>query len=375
MDDNRMYRSSDITNLFRKFGASADSYKEIDCNFDYIEEAPLPARAPEVAAAYAMDAPAASAPAASPEPSIAESEVPPAAVSASRSLSDLLADTMKRREGNQPELLPVRQNPGLSPKVIALVSAKGGVGKSTLVAALTLARSLQRNEGRTLAIDLDPQNALYLHLGGDAEQAGLIQAEEGSIPWSELLHRGYGRSQCLPYGPASVAQQRALEQSLRDDPHWLTRHLAAMGLGTGDTVIVDTPAGASPYLDQVLTVADQVLVVTLPDAASYHSLSQVERLLDACQHSEHAPQRRYLINQLDSQRPFSLAMCEVLMNRFGRRLLGVVHLDHHLSESLAHTRNPLADVTDSQGCRDILEIADTLGDLLRQHGTEESIPS
>ena len=50
--------------------------------------------------------------------------------------------------------------------VIAIVSAKGGVGKTTLTA--NLATALDRLGVATLLLaDLDPQNALGLHFGVD----------------------------------------------------------------------------------------------------------------------------------------------------------------------------------------------------------------
>ena len=48
--------------------------------------------------------------------------------------------------------------------VIAVVSAKGGVGKTTISANLAAAIALT---GRpVLVVDLDPQNAMQWHLGG-----------------------------------------------------------------------------------------------------------------------------------------------------------------------------------------------------------------
>ena len=49
-------------------------------------------------------------------------------------------------------------------KILTIASAKGGVGKTTVTENLAMA--LARQTGRTvLAVDLDPQNALALHLG------------------------------------------------------------------------------------------------------------------------------------------------------------------------------------------------------------------
>ncbi|CDF84392.1 cellulose synthase operon protein YhjQ [Pseudomonas knackmussii B13] len=363
-----MYRSDDISNLFRKLGESAESYREIEPELDYVEEPPLAAAC--VSAALAVAAPAVAA-----QPATADTNAPapaPGAPLASRprTLSDLLAEATRRRESLQsPEFAPQQHGKG-SPRVITLVSGKGGVGRSTLVAALACA--LQNEKGRTLALDLDPQNALCLHLGGDAEQPGLIQGNSEGLSWDTLVQRGFAHSQYLPYGSASLEQQRALEQRLRDDPQWLARHLAQLGLDANDRVIIDTPAGASAYLDQALAVADLVLVVTLADAASYHALNHLERLLAPNHQREDAAPCHYLINQLDNSRAFSLDMAEVLQGHLGERLLGMVQLDHYLGESLAYARNPFAREPVTPGCRDLLGAAANLSEALRQTARQES---
>ena len=47
-------------------------------------------------------------------------------------------------------------------QVIAFISGKGGVGKTTL--AVNVAVALAQRKKRVLLIDLDPQNAQRLHL-------------------------------------------------------------------------------------------------------------------------------------------------------------------------------------------------------------------
>ena len=59
-------------------------------------------------------------------------------------------------------------------QVIAFISGKGGVGKSTLAANTAVALTQRRK--RVLLIDLDPQNAQRLHLGMDPDEiAGLVR--------------------------------------------------------------------------------------------------------------------------------------------------------------------------------------------------------
>lgn len=48
--------------------------------------------------------------------------------------------------------------------VIAVISPKGGVGKTTV--AVNLASAMAENGRVVRLVDMDPQNALRLHLGG-----------------------------------------------------------------------------------------------------------------------------------------------------------------------------------------------------------------
>ena len=52
--------------------------------------------------------------------------------------------------------------------VIIVMSGKGGVGKSTISAGLSMA--LLRTQQPVLSVDLDPQNSLRLHLGAQEYQ-------------------------------------------------------------------------------------------------------------------------------------------------------------------------------------------------------------
>jgi len=387
-----MHLSDDIANLFKRFGGSAQDYLEVEPSYDYAEETAtqlietLNALQP-VAPVEPLSQAAASAPIDIPDvPSPAVSAPPvsvaplPAAVNATAvaplaaavgvtSLSRLLAEIEQQREVSAIHApAQAGERTVLKAKVIAMVSAKGGVGKSTLAAAL--ASTLKRDGGRTLALDFDPQNALCLHLGGNDQWPGIAQ-DHSQQDWRRLLRDGFSASHCLAYGMVNEDERVDFESALRADPTWLARHLAGLELGERDTVIIDTPCGATAYLAQALAIADVAVVVTLADGASYSSLEQMDRLLAPYRQGERPLSCKYVINQLDTSRQFSLDVCEVLKRKIGNSLLGVVRQDHFLGEALAYERNPLAHTLSTRGCQDILDVAGALCELLMQ-GTQES---
>ncbi|WP_191486073.1 cellulose biosynthesis protein BcsQ [Pseudomonas sp. FEN] len=373
-----MHRSDDIANLFSRFGGSVESYREIEPSYDYIEEvvAPYNLGLNTTPPMSEIPAPEPLAVSLDPQPTTLVAAEPlsviasPSLVHAgSTPLSRLLVEIKQQRGGVSAELPVEPAVPRLKAKVIVVVSAKGGVGKSTLVAALACA--IKRSGGRTLALDLDPQNALCLHLGGSEDWPGIAESDSADDSWQALIRKGFAGSRCLAYGVAGEPLRRALEQRLENDHLWLARQLARLALDEQDTVVIDTPPGATVYLAQALEIADVVLGVTLADAAAYTSLNQLDRLLAPYLQRENCAQYKVVINQLDTSRQFSLDLCEVLKKRTGHQLMGVIRQDHFISEALAYGRNPLAHTPSTRGCQDVLDLTGSLCELL-MYGTQES---
>lgn len=383
-----MKRTDDISNLFNRFGASADSYLEFGSHFEYKEKPlALVPTSPERVPAVEVDQPVLQSGDPAPADSAQGVEAPLALVNTSAPatpaapLRHLLAEVALARQAEAQarneevlrQALPQDRPAKTRAHVIALVSAKGGVGKSTLASAL--ATALRLEGGQTLAIDLDPQNALQHHLGAEPDVAGLGYASLKGENWKPLLLAGSAGSLLLPYGSVTEDERRTLERYLENDRYWLARQLASMDLSENDVVVLDTPPGRTAYLTQALMVADQVLVVVTADAACFVTLDQMEHLLAERAALGQAPLCNYVINQFDSSRLFCSDMHEVLKRRLGSRLLGVVTLDHAVGEALAYGQNPLLMAESSQACHDMLMLSDRLRAQLKSMEAAESYAS
>ena len=393
---------NDIANLLNRFGAKADSYLEVEATLDYKEVPLAPAVAlpvaPVVQVAQVMPlvpvtevattvqpkqqialvprtAIAASAPRladtkiepvlgaafVSSEVKVAAQNDPAAAPVTSvaavpkSSLRSLLTEVALARQAgkhasNEENLHNAEEATATLAHVIAVVSLKGGVGKTTISAALTGALALQ---GPAFAIDMDPQNALRHHLGAVSDEDDEIAGLNGD-DWRAILRDGLAGTQMLPYGSLPDKERRVLERRIENDNEWLNRHLVAMKLQQSDVVILDTPPGPTPYMEQALAVADQVVVVITPDAGSFLTLDQLDRQLENVEHCS------FIVNQFDTSRTFCQDMLEVLKRRLGDKLIGVIPFDHAISEGLAFGSMPLLTDGESPARQAILKIADVL---------------
>jgi cellulose synthase operon protein YhjQ len=220
-------------------------------------------------------------------------------------------------------------------KVIAVVSAKGGVGKTTLAA--NLASVLAASGRRVIALDLDPQNALRLHFGVPLDSIdGVSRATLTGDAWQSVMFDGVDGVTVLPYGAVLEDDRRRFEAHI-DQPLWLAQVLQTLRLDPSDIVIVDTPPGSSAYVRTALCAATYALNVVLADAASYAAIPQMERLIDV--YAAPRPEfggMGYVVNQIDQSRQLTKDVLKVLRQMLGERLFpGVIHLDEGVSESLA----------------------------------------
>lgn len=234
--------------------------------------------------------------------------------------------------------------------IVAVVSMKGGVGKTSTTANLAAAIALRLGEGRVCAVDLDPQDGLQWYFGRrSAEHTGVCSQTLQGANWRDSAFLNPFGVRCMPYGVVSEAEREAFENLLSKDPRRLQRELERAGLYDDQLVLLDMPPGPSIYLNQGFACADLVVIVLLADAGSYATIMAMEAWIDEITPKRPDLASLYLLNQVDQAATLNHDITEILRQRLGERLLPIsIHRDEAVSEALAFLK-PV--VFYDQGCQ------------------------
>ena len=157
--------------------------------------------------------------------------------------------------------------------IVAVYSAKGGVGKSTLAVNLAWA-SAALSKRRTLLWDLDAQGAASYILGQEPATRSARASITRDADVSSLIR------------PSNVAGLAVLpaDESLRTLDYAFhdlgkRKRLARIVAGLRhdfDRIIIDCPPGLTDTSDQILRASDLVVVPVIPSALSQRSLDVIK---------------------------------------------------------------------------------------------------
>jgi len=161
--------------------------------------------------------------------------------------------------------------------LLAVVSQKGGVGKTTT--AINLASALALRGRKTLLVDVDPQGAVRhgIGLADDVDQRGLADVLAGTremqdvvlptpLPWLRVLLAG----------TVSDAGEHESYAALVSDSSRL-QELFDRARARGYLVLVDTPPGLGTITRRVLSCADHVLVPLQCEPLALQTTTQILR--------------------------------------------------------------------------------------------------
>jgi chromosome partitioning protein len=181
-------------------------------------------------------------------------------------------------------------------RIITVINAKGGCGKSTI--AMNLAACLAHRGRPTLLIDMDPQAQVttWLNAGDGLRTEGtLTAAMAGRESFKSVIQRTQHENLWF------VASSEGLEElgrMMTDDetyPTILARMLTEEGVGPHDFVVIDSPNQISPIMENAIFPAD-LFVAPFESTKAVKSFANFYKLLIRLRPDEEHPVLHVLSN-------------------------------------------------------------------------------
>jgi chromosome partitioning protein len=209
-------------------------------------------------------------------------------------------------------------------KVLAVVSQKGGVGKTSV--SLNLAFALARLGWRTLLVDADPQGGIGLSLNRRDSGAGLAALVSGTASLDEaVLHTRSPDFDLLPIGAIAVQDTHGFGSRLMDGR--ALEAIAATAAPRYDLLVIDTPSGFGGVTMGALRAADFALTPLQAEPSALRSAPQLLEVLESLrQEGRRVRLAGALMTMLQVRNKDSLAVAQEVWSRFPQNLV----LDTHV---------------------------------------------
>jgi cellulose biosynthesis protein BcsQ len=211
--------------------------------------------------------------------------------------------------------------------VVAVYSLTGGVGKSTICAHL--ARTLYGSGEQVLLVDPSGRAMLPAFFGSHEERDGL-------------------RKFCAP-GETHASVLVATREG--GDVAWLREEVGPL-MAAVDRTIVDLGGAAPAVVEEVLTIAQLLLIPVVPGPQAAATVGRVTAWLEKLRaRGAHSPRVYYLMNRVDEQRESDRRTVEGMREICGEALAPVAlaeseEVEYAFAERMTvsdfHTTAPLA---------------------------------
>lgn len=251
---------------------------------------------------------------------------------------------------------------------IAILSGKGGVGKSNV--ALNLALALQQSGSSVLIIDGDLGLANVDVLMGFTPGGTVWDVLQGRATLAQTMHTDVSGVNVLPAASGTGTQahldQASCQQLLKALRPLAERH---------DFVLFDLGAGLSETVRLLARACAIQLVVTTPEPTA---LTDAYALIKVLHSSYHLDRLYVTVNNVFQEEEVSLTRTRLLSAcrkflQVSPKLVGSIRHDAHLQDAVAR-RVPLMRLhPESAAAQDIAAIARKLKSLRKKMITEGSI--
>ena len=204
-------------------------------------------------------------------------------------------------------------------KVIAVVSGKGGTGKTTTVGAIGSCLAVMGH--KVLCVDCDSGlRNLDLTLG----VSELAVRDYGDVLSGAALEEAASEH---PEIPGLRFLSAPMSSAAREEDVGALETLAQSAREAFDYCLLDSPAGIGPGFRFAADCADAALIVTTGDAAGIRGAQRVSRELDGLGVTE----QRLIVNRVD-ERQFRRSRMTVddIIDLVGVQLIGLIYEDRRV---------------------------------------------
>ena len=249
-------------------------------------------------------------------------------------------------------------------KIVTFSGLRGGVGTTTLVA--NVASALVRAGRRVCAVDLDPRNALALHVGASPDE---LWGHSGSSLFGPhdvaSIQARYGAPfPIVPFGRVSTEGLLVAEMRLQTDLKSLADSMDSFVPEDSEIVLLDTPGIHSIWTQAALQFCDLLVGVASPCAGTFAAIPAWRRILEDGGVAE-STAVRYVLNAHDPGLALSSDVRRTMRGNLGEEFSPVaVHYDEVVREKLGSQQ--LVDGVTCQAAQDIANVATWLQETLEQ---------
>ncbi|MEI2266665.1 cellulose biosynthesis protein BcsQ [Erwinia sp. CGal63] len=214
--------------------------------------------------------------------------------------------------------------------VIALQGVRGGAGATSLTAAFAWA--LNRLGEQVIAIDLSADNLLRMHFNMAVGQPrGWLRTALDGLPWQQSALRYAPGLDFIPAGRINDDERMDFIRQPEKYSHLWTTQIEALKR-LYPWILLDVPAGDTPWTRAMLALADRVLMVATPDANCHLRLHQ----------QTFVPHSLFLLNQFSPVSKAQQDLHQLWVNSLKNFIPLTIHRDEAVAEALLN-KQPLGE--------------------------------